>query len=319
MTTRTRSKSRSAPAGTLSVTAGLPGWVVPLGAVLLVIVLITAEAVDPNGPLSVVDEFLEYYSGVFSLVALSITVMIGLVATDRLVLTIRHRILLQAAHRATALTAMVFLGVHIAMKVAEGHARPWDVVVPFLTDHRPVHVGLGTVATYLMVLATWTGVVRRRFANHANPGLWRALHASAYLCWIVALVHGLNSGRSADAWVTVSYAICVFLVCLLLLVRICASGSERSPVARARTLATTPASGRRAAAPVLRAAEIPLATVADVPRHPEQPVARHPDLPPVARYQDLPPVARHQDLPPVRDWDVTDDEFLSYLRGGATR
>src|SRR5205085_4535756 len=48
---------------------------------------------------------LEYYAGVFTLVALSIAVMVGLIATDRMVLTIRHRILLQAAHRGTALAS----------------------------------------------------------------------------------------------------------------------------------------------------------------------------------------------------------------------
>ena len=59
--------------------------------------------------------FLEYYAGVFTLVSLSITVMVGLIATDRMVLSIPHRILLQAAHRGTALTSMAFLGVHITL------------------------------------------------------------------------------------------------------------------------------------------------------------------------------------------------------------
>ena len=66
--------------------------------------------------------FLEYYAGVFTLVSLSITVMVGLIATDRMVLSIPHRILLQAAHRGTALTSMAFLGIHITLKVLEGHA-----------------------------------------------------------------------------------------------------------------------------------------------------------------------------------------------------
>src|SRR3954471_2606856 len=41
----------------------------------------------------------EYYMGVITLVALSITIMVGLGATDRLVLSIRQRVLLQSAHR----------------------------------------------------------------------------------------------------------------------------------------------------------------------------------------------------------------------------
>src|SRR5947209_18338761 len=87
--------------------------------------------------------FLEYYAGVFSLVSLSITVMAGLAATDRVVLMVRHRILLQVVHRATALTSMTFLAVHIVLKILEGHAGVVDAVVPFLATHRAVYVGLG--------------------------------------------------------------------------------------------------------------------------------------------------------------------------------
>src|SRR5207248_3250466 len=120
--------------------------------------------------------FLEYYAGVFTLVALSITVMVGLVATDRMVLTIRHRILLQAAHRGTALASMVFLGIHIALKVLEAHASFVDIMVPFVASHRVV-IGFGTIAADLMIVIAWTGVIRGRFAGRAHPGIWRALHA----------------------------------------------------------------------------------------------------------------------------------------------
>ena len=49
--------------------------------------------------------YAEFYMGVIALVSLSITIMIGLVATDRLVLSIRQRVLLQSAHRTTGVTA----------------------------------------------------------------------------------------------------------------------------------------------------------------------------------------------------------------------
>ncbi|MEU7872384.1 ferredoxin [Dactylosporangium sp. NPDC049140] len=62
---------------------------------------------------------LHYYIGVVALVALSLTVMAGLASTDRLVLRIGQRVLLQTAHRATAIVAIVALGVHIAVKVLE--------------------------------------------------------------------------------------------------------------------------------------------------------------------------------------------------------
>ncbi|WP_345636840.1 hypothetical protein, partial [Rugosimonospora acidiphila] len=198
--------------------------------------------------ISAVYNFLEFYSGVFSLVSLSIAVMVGLAATDRIVLMVRHRVLLQAVHRATASTAMVFLGIHIFTKIVEGHASVVDVVVPFLASHRVLYVGLGTLASYLMILVTWTGIIRGRFAGSAHPGLWRVVHASAYLSWVFALFHGLESGRHAKTWVTVSYVVCVLLVGLALLVRLSVTWGRRMRSPKAQTTGTIKAIGKPLAA-----------------------------------------------------------------------
>jgi hypothetical protein len=182
--------------------------------------------------------FLEFYCGVFCLVALSLTIMVGLAATDRVVLLVRHRVMMQGVHRAVATMAMVFLGLHVATKVIEGHASPLDVLVPFLSDHRPFAVGLGTLAGYLMVGVTVTGVTRGRFAGSPRVWLWRTLHAGAYLCWPVALLHGLGAGRAAKPWVTTSYAVCVVLVALALIARGFVSYGSALRGPRTKTTAT---------------------------------------------------------------------------------
>ena len=187
--------------------------------------------------ISAAHRFLEFFSGVFSLVALSICVMIGLAATDRVILMIHHRVLMQNVHRAFAMTAMLFLAVHVATKVMEAHARLLDVVVPFMASHRPVYVGFGTIASYLMILATWTGIARGRFAGNA-PGLWRVLHATAYVCWIFALAHGLLAGRPAKTWVLVSYGACLVGVGLALMVRLAVRLGRHTRVAKAQTTGT---------------------------------------------------------------------------------
>jgi hypothetical protein len=205
----------------------------------VVAVAVAASFTAPGAAaLAAAHRFLEFYSGVLSLVALSITVMIGLAATDRVVLMIHHRILLQNVHRATAATAMLFLAVHVAMKVMEGHARLLDTVVPFMASHRPVYIGLGTVASYLMILTAWTGISRGRFAGSAHPGMWRGLHFIAYASWLFALVHGLGAGRSAKTWVLVSYGACLVGVGLALMVRLAVRWGRRSRVAKARTTGT---------------------------------------------------------------------------------
>ncbi|SCG14879.1 DMSO/TMAO reductase YedYZ, heme-binding membrane subunit [Micromonospora echinofusca] len=170
--------------------------------------------------------FTEFFAGVVALVALSLTVMMGLLATDRLVLLIRHRVLLQSAHRATGILGVAGLVFHVLTKIATGRAASTDAVVPFVGG-RGLYVGLGTVAALLMVSVLWTGIVRARFAGVGPKWLWRTLHSAAYLSWPFAIVHGLNAGRPAKPWVLLSYLACVLLVGLALLVRLSVSLGRR--------------------------------------------------------------------------------------------
>ncbi|MDO3701855.1 hypothetical protein Q3W71_09195 [Micromonospora sp. C28SCA-DRY-2] len=171
--------------------------------------------------------FTEFFAGVIALVALSLTVMLGLLATDRLVLLIRHRVLLQSAHRATGILGVAGLFFHVLTKVATGRAASTDAIVPFVGGGG-LYVGLGTVAGLLMVSVLWTGIVRARFAGVGPKWLWRALHSTAYLSWPFAILHGLNAGRPAKSWVVLSYLACVLLVVLALLVRLSVTFGRRS-------------------------------------------------------------------------------------------
>ncbi|WP_327034469.1 ferric reductase-like transmembrane domain-containing protein [Micromonospora ureilytica] len=171
--------------------------------------------------------FTEFFAGVVSLVALSLTVMLGLLATDRLVLRISHRVLMQSAHRATGVLGVAGLGFHVLTKIATGRAAATDALVPFVGG-RGLYVGLGTVAALLMVSVIWTGIVRARFADVGPKWLWRTLHSTAYLAWPFAVFHGLNAGRAAAPWVMFSYLGCILLVVLALLVRFSVTIGRRS-------------------------------------------------------------------------------------------
>ncbi|WP_422736319.1 hypothetical protein ACN263_22450 [Micromonospora sp. WMMD729] len=171
--------------------------------------------------------FTEFFAGVVALVSLSLTVMLGLLATDRLVLNISHRVLMQSAHRATGVLGTAGLVFHVLTKIATGRAAASDSLVPFIGG-RGLYVGLGTVAALLMVSVIWTGIIRARFAGVGPKWLWRTLHSAAYVSWPFALVHGLNAGRAAASWVVLSYLACVLLVVLALLVRLSVTIGRRS-------------------------------------------------------------------------------------------
>ncbi|MFF6874169.1 cytochrome b/b6 domain-containing protein [Streptomyces sp. NPDC012474] len=161
-------------------------------------------------------EFLNFGAGVLSLVCLTCSVIWGLVAQDRILLDARRRILAQAVHRTTAVASIVFLLVHIGVKLALSHTSWVAAVIPFglvFTDDEAVMgrsflIGLGTLASMLMIFVAITGVLRNRFASPAPVAArWRAMHMLAYPAWCAALVHGLYAGRAAKPMFVVLYCL----------------------------------------------------------------------------------------------------------------
>lgn len=194
--------------------AVLPRWVPP--ATLAMATLVLVGSVTPPGAavVAATQSFLAFYAGVCALVGMSITVMVGVIATERTLLGIRHRVFAQALHRAASLAAMAFLVAHIFVKVLAGHASAADIVV-----FRATSVGMGTLAFDLFVLIMVTGMLRAWFAAGTRPWLWRVLHSISYLAWPVSIVHGLTAGRSAASWVIWGYALCLTAVGVSVLAR----------------------------------------------------------------------------------------------------
>ncbi len=186
---------------------------------------------------------LDFTTGVLSLVSLSAAVAWGLLATDRLFLSTRQRIVCQGIHRATAIASLGFLLLHGTVKVALGHVALIGALIPFslgVTGAAGL-IGFGSLAGLLMVVTAATGALRSAFAQPSpkaarlgqslgSPrdtggiaGRWRALHALAYPAWCAALIHGLYAGRAPATWVVVMYGLCLAGVagalCLRLLPR----------------------------------------------------------------------------------------------------
>ncbi|MEU3160194.1 cytochrome b/b6 domain-containing protein [Streptomyces griseoincarnatus] len=173
-------------------------------------------------------DFLDFGVGVLSLVCLTCSVIWGLVAQDRVLLGPRQRIIAQAVHRATAVAAVVFLLIHIVIKLVLDHTTWIAAVIPFglvLTDDeammgRSFLIGLGTLAGMLMIFVAITGVLRNRFASPAEVAArWRAVHMLAYPAWCAALVHGLYAGRAAKPIFLVLYGLSLLGVFAALMLR----------------------------------------------------------------------------------------------------
>ena len=204
--------------------------VILVSVAVIAIVLIFAAIVTSAGHAVVIasQHFLLRYGGVFALIALTASVVIGLVATDRVIMSPGHRVLAQAVHRAVSFGALAFLIIHIVLEIAAKHLEEsptlhvhlLDAFVPFLSEYRTFYMGLGTISSDIIVLIVATSIARRRFTTSGNAWKWRTIHYTSYAALMLGVMHGLLAGRRAiGSYVYWSYGAVVVLVALGVLVR----------------------------------------------------------------------------------------------------
>ena len=184
--------------------------------VLVAVLVVTKTGRDID---AATQRFMLYYAGVLALVGLTGSVLLGLVATDRIVMTPGHRVMAQAVHRAFSFGTLAFLIIHIVTEILAQRSHVIDAVVPFLSPYRTFYIGLGTIASDLIVLIVVTSILRKRFTGHGRAWRWRAIHYTSYVAFVFAVLHGLLGGRAAKPYVDWSYGFAIAVTALGLAVR----------------------------------------------------------------------------------------------------
>jgi DMSO/TMAO reductase YedYZ heme-binding membrane subunit len=163
--------------------------------------------------------FMLFYAGVFALIGLTASVGVGLVASDRIVMTPGHRVMAQAVHRAVSFGALAFLVIHIVTEILAQRSHVIDAFIPFLSPYRTFYIGLGTIASDLILIIVVTSIFRKRFTAHGKAWRWRAIHYSSYVAFVFGVLHGLLGGRTAKPYVDWSYGFAIALTALAVVVR----------------------------------------------------------------------------------------------------
>jgi DMSO/TMAO reductase YedYZ heme-binding membrane subunit len=163
--------------------------------------------------------FMLFYAGVFALIGLTASVGVGLLATDRIVMSPGHRVMAQAVHRAVSFGALAFLIIHIVTEILAQRVHVIDAFIPFLSPFRTFYIGLGTIASDLILLIVVTSIWRRRFTARGKAWSWRAIHYGAYVAFVFGVMHGLLGGRAAKPYVDWSYGFAIAFTALGLVVR----------------------------------------------------------------------------------------------------
>src|SRR5205823_2018660 len=131
-------------------------------------------------------------TGAVTLVLLTASVVFGIVETRAWRPAGSSLFAVASLHRTISMLAVTLLVVHIVTTLLDPfpHIHLLTALVPFIDPYRTLWLGLGTVAADLLLALILTSVLRRRLGF----GAWRGVHWLAYLCWPVALLHGLGTG-----------------------------------------------------------------------------------------------------------------------------
>jgi DMSO/TMAO reductase YedYZ heme-binding membrane subunit len=191
-------------------------------AIVGIIVVIAFLALTSVGHVidAATQHFMLFYAGVFALIGLCASVGLGLVATDRMFLNPGRRVFIQSAHRAASFGAVAFLIIHIITEILAQRVHVLDAVIPFLSPFRTFYIGLGTIASDLIILLVITGIMRGRFNSSGKAWRWRAIHYASYLSFVFGVWHGLLGGRPGKPYVDWSYGFVIAFVLLGLAIRV---------------------------------------------------------------------------------------------------
>jgi predicted ferric reductase len=169
--------------------------------------------------------YLNRGTGLVLLVALTLTTVLGILATRGRAGRGLPRFVTQALHRNLALLSVVFLVAHIVTAVADTYVdiRWWQAIVPWGGSYEPLWLGLGALALDLVVAVALTSWLRARMRH----GTWRTVHLLAYLAWAMSVVHAVGIGTDlrlhgdhGPAWAVVPTVACVAAVALAVAVRL---------------------------------------------------------------------------------------------------
>src|SRR6195952_5109892 len=138
-------------------------------------------------------------TGVVSLVALTVSLLLGIVTRSGRPLPGLPRFSITLLHRNLSLVACVFVLIHIVSLFFDSFAQLTllDFIVPFFGSFLPFWQGLGTVAVDLLIAVIVTALLR----NRVGLRTFRLVHWLTYALWPVALAHSIGNGTDGtSAW-----------------------------------------------------------------------------------------------------------------------
>lgn len=177
--------------------------------------------------------------------AIAGSVVYGLLLSTKILDAIARRPVSFALHQDLEAVGLGLAGIHGALLGLDRtiHFSFVDLLVPFAAPYRPIAVGIGQLALYVVLLVTLSFYARRRIGHRA----WRMLHYLTFLAFAGSTLHGILSGTdTSQPWAFAIYTASTVAVVFLTTYRVVLSVSAR----RERQASHAGADRRPLAAPV---------------------------------------------------------------------
>ncbi|MEI6792693.1 MAG: hypothetical protein WCK97_05595 [Actinomycetes bacterium] len=175
-------------------------------------------------------------SGIVALLAVSISVIIGLMMANGLPRRPGAKRQLVAVHESTALAGLIAIAIHGVTLLGDSFMHPTiaQIAIPFTMSYRPLYTGLGVIAGWGAAFLGLSFYARRWFGARR----WRTIHRATIGVWALAVIHTLGSGTDAtQLWMRVILVFTGVPIIYLFILRL--MPGEAKPARRARPAASS--------------------------------------------------------------------------------
>ncbi|NNF55373.1 MAG: hypothetical protein HKN03_13150 [Acidimicrobiales bacterium] len=135
-------------------------------------------------------------SGVVGWILLTFSVLWGILIPAKFTKRQRPAWMLDL-HRGLAGLTIGFVAIHLVAIMADSYVEfgLTDLVIPFVSDWKPVPVALGVLAMWLLVIVQATSLAMK----HLPRRIWHRIHMMSYLTFFLTSLHGTFAGTDATS------------------------------------------------------------------------------------------------------------------------
>lgn len=163
--------------------------------------------------------FVTRSSAILAWILLTLSVVWGILLSTRVARRVDSPAWLQDVHRHLSGVALVLVGLHVGSLLLDPFINMsfLDILVPGASRYRPLAVGLGIVAMYLLIAVYLSSLIHDRMPRRA----WKGIHYASYAVVLGVAFHAGWSGTDVtELWYRVVAGVLIGLTAFAVVLRL---------------------------------------------------------------------------------------------------